>query len=587
MSRRQIAAALLGSAALLAAMAWSAPAPATVYADPREELFDPARLATLCRAPRPLSAGPQVAALQAMAAPDRAVPLDGLEQVHMPISTGSAAAQRWFDQGLALAYGFNHAEAARSFRAAQREDPSCAICFWGEALVLGPNINAAMADADIDHALAAIAEAERLAPLAAPVERALIKAQSQRYAWVTAAERGPLDQGYAAAMAEVAARFPEDDHVQILWAESMMNLQPWDYWEADGRTPRGNAAEIIAVLERVLARNPTHPQAIHLYIHMLEASAEVDKAVPHAERLEGLVPGAGHLVHMPAHIYYRIGRYRDSLRVNLDAMAADETFLRQQADQGIYAHGYYPHNIHFALVSAALAGDAVNTRKAARLLPQAMSEEVAAANGWVQIIMAAPYFAEAMYGDRASLAELAPPPARFPLIVAMWHYARGVTSAAAGDLPAAEVELAAIERVGLESSFDDLVAAFVPADEIFDIARLVLEARIAQAQGDIEVAIARFEEAVALQDTLPYIEPPFWYYPVRQSLGAALIAAGRPADAVPVLEAALVDAPNNGWALHGLAEAYRAMGEPAGERIARQRFTEAWAGAVPPELARL
>jgi len=282
----------------------------------------------------------------------------GLGSVTYNITTGNAEAQKFFDQGLRLAYAFNHDEARRAFRKAQRLDPECAMCFWGEALVLGPNINLAMPEEAVPLAFAALKKAQALAANARPHEQALIAALSTRYVEDPKADRVPLDAAYAAAMGRVAAQFPNDNEIAVLYAESVMDLSPWDYWQPGGATPKPQSAPIAPTLERVLARDPNHPGAIHYYIHAVEASDRPQRAEPHADRLRGAIPDAGHLVHMPSHIYYRVGRYLDALNDNKIAAAVDETYLATtQAPMGVYRLGYYPHNVHFVLAAAQMSGD--------------------------------------------------------------------------------------------------------------------------------------------------------------------------------------------------------------------------------------
>jgi len=503
-----------------------------------------------------------VGAPEAGAAEGLAPLLEGLGSRTFRITTSNRLAQRYFDQGLTLAYAFNHAEARRAFRAAQALDPECAMCFWGEALVLGPNINLPMSPADAPAAYYAVHRAAALVGPAGPKEQALIQALAARYSPDGSAERAPLDAAYADAMERVQARFPWDREIPVLYVEALMNLSPWDYWEPGGVQPKGRTREMVMTLERVLASGIDHPGAIHFYIHIVEASSRPERAERYADRLGELVPGAGHLVHMPFHIYFRVGRYRDALEVNRRAVAADERYFAQAGgDRGVYRFGYHPHNIHSLLAAAQMAGDGTTAIAAADKLSRALSDDVTRAVPWVQPIMAAPYFAHAQFSDPATILAVPAPQADFPYVQAMWHYMRGVAHVASGDLPAARTAIDAIARLERSSDIQALAAAGVPAGNVMDIARHVLAARIAQSKGELAGAVAELERAVAIEDNLAYSEPPFWYYPVRQSLGGALVLAGELDRAESIFRASLARQPNNGWALYGLTQVYVRKGD--------------------------
>jgi tetratricopeptide (TPR) repeat protein len=563
--------------------------------EPVSELFDPGAIAAgVCGV-----AGERASAFKpiqlALATPAEAIadsgegpPLwDGLGDLSYPITTDSHMAQRYFDQGLRLTYAFNHAEAYRAFKQAQKIDPDCAMCYWGEAFVLGANLNAPMEQAAVQPAFVAVTNAKARSANASARERALIDALGARYASAPDADAGALAHAYADAMAGVHARYPYDQNVAVLYADAVMNTSPWDYWEPDGRTPKGGLGAAVDALEGVLALNPDHPAAIHLYIHLTEASATPEKAEPYADRLAALMPAAGHIVHMPAHTYYRVGRYLDSLTTNLAAVAADEAYLAQVEAAGAYPYGYYPHNIHFVLVSAQMAGDAEHTIWAAERLQGKIPEEVAGEVGWIQLILPAPYFAHAQFSPPDVVLGLEDPGATFPFVKAMWHYARGVAQAAKGDLDAARAEAAQIAEINRTADFAMLLAWAVPAPDVLRIARHVLEGRIAQAQGDFDQAIREFEVAVQIQDALPYLEPEYWYYPIRQSLGAALLMAGRADDAEAVFRKSLIETPNNAWALYGLMQAYETQGDQPARAETEKLFNKAWAGSAPPDLAQL
>ena len=512
---------------------------------------------------------------------------DNLGTLSHKITTSDPRAQRYFDQGLRLAYAFNHLEAQRAFRMAQKLDPKCALCFWGEALVLGPNINAPMEPSAAGPAWAAVSKANALAKHANAKEQALIEALSKRYAKSPEVDRERLDQAYAAAMGGLARRFPGDDDIAVLYAESLMDLSPWDYWEDGGRKPKGRTAEILKVLEEVLANDPDHPGAIHYYIHMVEASDRPERAAPYAERLAGLMPGAGHLVHMPGHLYYRLGRYLDAIKANRAAIEVDEAYLKETGAEGIYAEGYYLHNIHFLVVSAQMAGDGKTALAAAEKLPGIISDETVRAVPWLQPVKAAPYFAHVQFSLPETVLKLADPGPEFPYAQAMWRYARGVAAAKSASQDA-QAELDALTEIARTADFSELTDAGVPAADIVRLAQEVLAARIAQAKGELGDAASAFERAAVLQEKLPYMEPPYWYYPVRRSLGALRFLQNDPAGAERELELALREAPNDAWALWGLAEVYRKRGDRSAAADVERRLAKTRAaGGVPVGMDRL
>jgi tetratricopeptide (TPR) repeat protein len=509
---------------------------------------------------------------------------DNLGTLHVPVTTTHPGAQAYFDQGLRLAFAFNHGEAARAFRAAQQLDQDCAMCYWGEALVLGPNINAPMFPEAVAPAAAAAARAARLAPRATPPEQALIRAVARRYQPNPPAERKPLDTAYADAMAEAARAFAGNDTIQVLYAEALMDLSPWDYWEAGGTRPKGRNAEMLAALERVLARNPTHPGAAHYYLHAMEASAQPEKALPAARVLARQMPGAGHIVHMPSHIYYRIGMYREALQSNLQAIAADEAYFRTSASDPVYRSAYYPHNIHFVMVSALMGGDGRTALRAAGKLDEALPPELVRQFAGLQPVKSAPYFSHVQFSSPDVLVALPDPGPEQVLVKAMWHYARAIGFARKGALAHGSSEIDALGALERTADFKPIAQWGVPARDIVQTARLVASGRLADARGDLPGAIRAYREAVAVQDALPYMEPPYWYYPVRQSLGVALLRAGRSDDAEQVFRESLARTPGNGWALRGLIEVYRRRGDAAALAVVRKRFGSTWLGQAggPP-----
>jgi tetratricopeptide (TPR) repeat protein len=524
-------------------------------------------------------AAPVAVKAVAASAPDDDPPLmEGLGALSLAITTRSSSAQRFFNQGYRLAWGFNHDEARRAFRKAQRLDPECAMCYWGEAWVLGPNINVPMDPKANAPALAALQKARALAPRATAREQALIDALAARYSPDPKAARAGLDVAFARAMREVAATFPRDNDIATMYADALMNVSPWDYWEAGGTRLKAPVAELVDTLEGVLQRRSDHAGAIHLFIHAVEASANPRRAERHADRLVGLMPGAGHIVHMPSHIYYRVGRYKDSLATNRAAVQVDEAYIAREKPSGVYPLGYYPHNVHFVMVSAQMAGDGPNViaaaGKLAKLIPDAAARDVLL----LQPVKAAPYFAHAQFSDAATVLALPDPGAAFPYLQLVWHYARGVALAGKGDLKGAGTELAAIERIVERGNFKGFDEWKIPARETGRLAAHVLRARIAQGKHDLDTAMREFEAAIKIQDTLPYMEPPYWYYPVRQSLGALLVLRGDTQRARAVFGESLARSPNNAWALYGLAEAYAREGRRREARAVTRRFERAWIG---------
>jgi tetratricopeptide (TPR) repeat protein len=504
----------------------------------------------------------------------------GMGDYHMPITTADPDAQRYFDQGMVLAFGFNHAESIRSFRAAQTLDPTCAMCFWGEALATGPNINvtsngkAIMTPAERADARVAIDQALALMDGVTPKEQDWILALDQRYDGQAETPRDPLDRAWADALAEMAARYPDDTTVTSVYAEALMNTMPWDYWGPDGEAKPDTQA-VIASLEAVMAADPDHPLALHLYIHALEASSNAAKAEPAADRLANLVPGSGHLVHMPSHIYFRVGRYQDSALANIRAAEVDEAYIAQCNAQGFYPALYYPHNIHFLWASATMQGQSELSLDSARRVVANVRVEQVEQFPTIQFFRTVPMLSLVRFARWDQILEEPEPYEPFAFARAIWHYGRGVAHAALGDTEAALVELAAIEA--LEPEVDEIFMGNVyPARDLLEIAKALLRGEMTYRSGDAANAVLAFETAVALQDALPYTEPPFWYYPTRQSLGAALLASDRVDEAQAVFEKDLEQYPMNGWSMFGLAEALRRQGNEAGAKQMTARFETVW-----------
>jgi tetratricopeptide (TPR) repeat protein len=487
------------------------------------------------------------------------------------VGTRVPLAQQYFDQGLRLVYGFNHAEAIRSFTRATELDPACAMCWWGIAYASGPHVNAGMDSASGVKAYAAAQKALSLSPKASPWQRAYIRAVAARYAPVPPVDRANLDSAYSRGMADVARNYPNDLDAAALYAESLMDLRPWNYWTPQGK-PYPGTEEIVRQLERVIARNPEHPGACHYYIHAVEA-VNPQLAVPCAERLARLMPGVGHMVHMPAHIYVRVGRYNDAATSNVHAIHTDETFIEGQKPVTVYSLAYYPHNIHFLAFVSTLAGRSAQALEAARTLQSKVNLDVARQVPMLQEMV--PYYVLTLttFGrwDDVLAHPLPPPDIRMPL--AMAYYARGVAYAAKGQPAEAQTALDTVKAI------DAATPADVPAKTPVSIAVHALMGEIATRSGKFDEGIGHFREALKIEDAGLYFEPPKWYYPIRESLGAALLKSGRSAEAEVVYREDLKRFPENGWSLFGLAAALRAQGKSAEAAAVDQRFSKAWSAA--------
>ncbi len=497
---------------------------------------------------------------------------------HHPVTTTSRRAQRYFDQGLILAIGFNHREAARSFRQATQLDPDCAMCWWGVALVLGPNINAPMDAADAVEAWEATRTALAAARRATEHERAYVYAIAARYAAQPPADRSALNVAYAEAMREVVRRFPDDLDAATLFAEALMDLHPWDFWLPDG-TPQPWTAEILSTLESVLQRDPDHPGAIHFYIHATEASPQPERAEPYADRLGALVPGAGHLVHMPAHTYIRIGRYHDAAMANLDAMAADESYITQCRAQGLYPLAYVPHNHHFLAAAAAMEGWSAMAIEAALSTDAKTHHEMMGEPGMgaLQHYSLMPLYVYVRFGRWDEVLGRPAPAADLLYPSGIWHYARGRALLAKGDVAAAEHQLWVLRAIAARSDLEQVTIWEInSAASLLHIAEQVLAGEIAARQGDTSAAIDILREGVRLEDALRYQEPSDWMYPVRHSLGAVLLQAGRPREAEAVYREDLAINRENGWALFGLMKSLQAQGKTAEAAQVKERFDRAW-----------
>lgn len=509
--------------------------------------------------------------------PDRVPLFTNLGKLHYPITTSSPLAQQYFDQGLRLVFAFNHEEAINSFREAARLDPQAAMPHWGVALALGPNINLPMGDAQEKQAGEAIQTALKLVARMSPKERAYIDALATRYSNASNTPRAKLDAAYARAMKSLWDRYPKDATAGTLYAEALMDLQPWDYWTVDGR-PKGGTENIVSVLEQAMVVEPDHPGACHYYIHAVEASSHPERALPCAERLAELVPGAGHLVHMPAHIYLRLGLYEKAAEHNVHAVTVDREYLAHRMLSGIYPAGYVPHNVHFLWAALTMQGRSREALQAAHDLDKLVSWEQARKVPALEEFTPTLAFALVRFGQWDKMLVQLKPPAELAYTTVIWHYARGVAFAATKRFDEAKQEhqnlVGAVRRLP-----EDRTVGVVPVVQLGKLAELVLAGEIAARQGRPDDATKILEEATVLEDAVRYYEPPLWHIPVRHSLGAVLLQASRAAEAERIYRQDLRQHPHNGWALFGLEQSLKAQKREAEAADIHQQFRKAWAKA--------
>jgi tetratricopeptide (TPR) repeat protein len=489
------------------------------------------------------------------------------------VSTDRPDAQLYINQGVNLSYAFNHAEAGRSFREAARLDPDLAMAYWGQALVLGPNINAPMNPDDEGSALRLVQEARSRTDAATAKERALIDGLGKRYTG-DPADRQTNDQAYAQAMREVHERFPDDLDISMLYVEAVMDLRPWQYWTPDGQ-PYDGIAEIVDLTEGVLEKNSRHPLALHLYIHLMEPTSAPERAEAAADTLLTLMPAAGHIVHMPSHIYQRVGRYADSIRSNELAVKADEDYIAQCRAQGLYPMGYYPHNIHFLWFAATADGQSRRAIEAARKVATKVDDAALEQMFMLAGFRVVPYWALTRFGRWDEMLREPPPPSN-PFVRGAWHYARGLAYVAKENAAAAERELEALRKVLDDNALDQPLLSPSTARAILAIGPEVLAGEIAASRGQYDRAIAHLATAVRLEDALVYTEPSEWHYPPRLALGAVLLEAGRPLEAESVYWEDLRRNRDNGWSLFGLMEALKAQGKTGLAQVVEARFKRAW-----------
>ncbi len=500
--------------------------------------------------------------------------LGGLGTLHVPVTTSAPRAQRFFDQGLRLLYAFNHPESLRAFREAARLDPGLAMAYWGQAMALGPNLNQPLSSEHARMAHDAITRALAAARHATERERALIDALAARYSPDASADRKALNAGYASAMAAVAARYPDDPDVLTLYADAIMNVSPWDYWEKNG-TAKPGPKLAIAALERVLAQHPNHAGALHYHIHALEASTEPERAESSADRLAPLMPAAGHMVHMPAHIYLRVGRYKDAAEANERAIVADEDYLSQCHAQGLYPVSYYPHNLHFLWAAATLEGRGAKAVEAARQVAAKVPHHHAGAVAWTADFPVTPLLAYARFGRWRDVLTEPRPPANEPYATGIWHYARALAFVGQRDPDRAAAELADLDVVMAHDAFKTTLKE-LPLLTNLEIASRMAKGELAARRGRFDEAVRLLTDAVALEDAIPYNEPPVWHHPPRQVLGAILLEAGRPAEAETIYREDLQRFRENGWSLFGLQRSLEAQGRDAEAAAVKRRFETAW-----------
>lgn len=511
--------------------------------------------------------------------PRKQAPLfDDLGTLHFPITTDSDLAQQYFDQGLILAYGFNHEEAFRSFKEVARLDTNSAMAYWGMAYVLGPNINLPMDSGLVHSAYEAIQKAISLLDNESQKEKDFIMALAERYSAKVLDDRTPLDQAYSDAMRKVFNKYPDDPDAASIFAESIMDVHPWDYWQKDG-TAQPWTPELLAVLENVIKKNPDHHAANHLYIHAVEASKNPQIGLTSAAKLEFLAPGAGHLVHMPAHIYIRTGNYHKGSLANIRAVKSDEEYINQCNQQGFYPLSYYPHNYHFLWATATLEGDSKTAIDAALKTSQKPPDSLMDVCGYqtLQHFAAIPLYAYVTFGKWDEILNYNQPQDKRPYMQAVWHYARAMAFIAKDDLDKASYEIKKLFPLTANKEVEELsIWGINSAGLLVKIAYEVCRGELEAKKKNYSGAIAHLVKAVEFEGQLRYDEPPTWFYPCRQNLGAVLIDAGRYTEAQKVYEENLSEIPENGWGLFGLHQALLLQGKVEEAEQVKKRFNGAW-----------
>jgi len=504
--------------------------------------------------------------------------MQGYGDLHHPVSTDNAQAQQFFDQGLRQIYAFNHDEAARSFQRAADLDPKLAMAYWGVAEAVGPNYNDPASDDRFAAAHTAIQKAVDLSGSASPAEQAYVKAMALRFPADPKADRRQAAEAYHGAMREVVKQFPDDLDAATLFAESGMNLHPWGLWMVDG-TPREGTEEIVAILESVIKRDPNHLGAIHYYIHSVEASTSPERALAGANRLAAMAPAAGHIVHMPAHVYIRTGDYAAAVKTNQEAAAVDQAYIKASGAQGIYPLMYYSHNLHFIAMCAAMNGDYAEANKNADLLAAHVAPHVKDMPP-LEGFMTIPIAVDVRFHKWDEILKMPRPDPEMKIMTVFWHFARGMALAAKVKVNEAEAEYQVVSDAE-KNTPDDVVFAMPvnnKAKDVLKIARDVLGAKIALVKKDNARAITLLQNAVAAQDTLKYAEPEDWFFPVRESLGAALLMNSDNAGAEKIFREDLDHHPRNPRSLFGLQQALKAQGKEYDAGFLQKQLQASWKG---------
>ena len=519
-------------------------------------------------------------AISAFAGDRPVAPLfSGMGDLNHPVTAKTRTAQRYFNQGLTLSYAFNHPEAIRSFQGTLKHDPDCAMAYWGIAYASGPHVNRPMNQADNDRAWGAVQKALALKSKVSAKEQAFIDAMATRYQAEFKEDRLALDKAFAAAMRELTMKYPDDLDARTIFSEALMNTMPWDYWKSD-RSPKPETEEAFAALRYVIKHNPDHPGANHFYIHAVEAGPNPEQGLPSADRLAHEVPGAGHLVHMPSHIYLRVGQYADAVKANERAVRSDRSYIRHCRAQGFYPGVYYPHNEHFLWTVLTIEGRSKDAIAAADKIAKIAAENYCGPNKALEgpRFRHLPWLTRARFGRWDEILSAAQPPATNDFLIdrAMWHFTRGLAFAARKKTAEAANEQTEMVKLIRSEDAKKLDSPQFPAAGILAVAEHWLAGAVSEANGDARGAVENFEKAVKAEDALPYMEPTYWPVPVRPALGAVLLRSGDAVKAEAVFREDLKRWPRNGWGLFGLEQSLRSQGRFDSAALVNTEFQEAW-----------